>query len=354
MSYVQNVRTLRDNERWEAEIKAEITADALVHFRSLALKELTKTAQIKGFRAGHAPESEIVRAAGEQEILRRAAELAVRETLPELLASEKLNVVDTPSVSIETPKAGSPLPFTARAPLAPEITLPDYKKIAHEKNISHTPVAVSDKEYDETVTYLRRERARVEKIDAGSDPKQAAEEAQTMSEKDLPALDDTFVKTLGAENLEEFSEKMRAQLLHEKEMQEKNKARASLLDALAAAAKISYPTILQEYELDDMEARLVEDLGRIGHTLESYLVETKKNRDALRAEWKEAADKRVKIRLILAEIGRKENKDAPIEAVERELEHAKKHYPEARPEALRAHITHALRNEAVLLFLESL
>ena len=354
MSNVQNVKTNRDEKRWEIEVKAEITPEALARFRAEAIKDLGKNIQVKGFRAGHVPESEVLRHVGEQEIARRGAEMAIQNSLPELFASENLNIVDTPQVSIDTPKDGEALPFTARAPLAPEITLPDYKKLAHEKNEKKETVTVSDKEYEETLVYLRRERARVEKIDAGTEPQQAAEEAQKMDEKDLPELDDTFVKTLGAEDMKTFSEKLRAQLQNEKEMQEKNKQRAELLDTLVKAAKISYPAILEEYELDDMEARLTEDLSKIGRTLEQYLAETKKTRDDVRGEWKEAADTRVKIRLILGEIARTQKKDAPQELVDQEVERAKKQYPQARPDALRAHIAHALRNETVLNWLESL
>jgi FKBP-type peptidyl-prolyl cis-trans isomerase (trigger factor) len=348
-----NVKVTRDAKRWEVEVTAEIPVEVQQRFRAEALKDLGKNVHLKGFRPGHAPETELIRALGEPEVRRRAAEMAVRDTLPELLAAEKLNVVDTPQVSIDTLSDDAPLTFTARAPLAPEITLPDYKKIAAEKNAAKPAVTLSDKEYDETVVYLRRERARMEKIDAGVAPQQAAEEAQSIDEKDLPSLDDAFVKTLGAEDLAQFSEKLREQLLHEKTMQENAKHRTTLLDALTEKAKISYPIILQEYELDDIEARLADDLGRIGRTLEQYLEETKKDRDALRAEWKEAADKRVKIRLALGEIARKEHIDAPAEQVEHELEHAKKQYPQAAPEALRAHIAHALRNESTLSWLEA-
>ena len=85
---------------------------------------------------------------------------------------------------------------------------------------------------------------------------------------------------------------------------------------------------------------------------EQYLKEIGKTRDELRATWNDAADKRAKVRLILAEIARKEAIDADEKALSHEIEHAREHYPQADPDALRSHIAHAMRNEAVLRFLE--
>jgi trigger factor len=137
-------------------------------------------------------------------------------------------------------------------------------------------------------------------------------------------------------------------------MQAAEKRRAAILDELIAKSTIKYPAALREYELDDMEARLEADVTRLGLKLEQYLSQVKKTKEELRGEWKEAADKRAKVRLILAEIARKENIEADKEKLEHELSHAKEHYPSANAEALRSHIAHALKNDATLRFLESI
>ena len=58
------------------------------------------------------------------------------------------------------------------------------------------------------------------------------------------------------------------------------------------------------------------------------------------------------MRRVLADIARKEGLEPDAEALAHELEHAKKHYPQADPDMLRSHIAHAMRNEATLRFLE--
>jgi FKBP-type peptidyl-prolyl cis-trans isomerase (trigger factor) len=101
-----------------------------------------------------------------------------------------------------------------------------------------------------------------------------------------------------------------------------------------------------------MEARMKEDISRLGMTFEAYLAQMKKTREQIRADWKDAADKRAKVRLILTEIARKEDVEPDVKTLDHELEHAKKHYKDVNEQSLRAHIAHAMRNEATLRFLE--
>jgi FKBP-type peptidyl-prolyl cis-trans isomerase (trigger factor) len=347
-----NVKISRDESAWEFEVRAEIPAATLAQHRDATLKELQKTAKLDGFRPGNAPIERIVQVYGEDAIEKRVVEHAIQHELPELLAKEKALIVESPRVSIEQAEKGKGVRFTARAALAPSIELPDYRAIAREKNAQKEEVSVSDEEHAQAMTHLRRERARVGKIEAGMEPQKAHEESKAMKEEELPALDDAFVQSLGLENAEKFSEAVRANIKTEKELQAREKQRAGLLEELVKRSTIKYPAMLREYELDDMEARMKADLERMGTTIDAYLTQAKKSREQVRAEWKDAADKRAKVRLVLAEIARKENVEPDKERLEKELEHARKHVPNADPEALKAHIAHALRNEATLEFLE--
>lgn len=348
-----NIKVSRDETNWEAEIKAEIPVETLERYRKETLKEMQKTAKLDGFRPGMAPIERIIAIYGEGEILKHAAEHAIQHELPELLAAEKILAIEAPHVTIGTPEAGKPLALTARMALAPKVELPDYKKIA-AKHPAAAKEEVSDAEHQEALMHLRRERARIDKMETGLEPQKAVEESKNMEEKDLPALDDVFVQSLGYENADAFSKALRENIKKEKEFQQRDKRRQGILDDLIKESRISYPATLREYELNDMEARLKEDLTRVNHTLEQYLAEMKKTREQLRAEWKDAADKRTRIRLILSEIARKEHVDADAEELSRQLGHAKKHFPEAEEDMLRANIAHAMRNEAVLKFLETL
>ena len=198
MSDLKNVKVTRDEKAWEVGVRAEIPADVLAKYKKEALKEIQKTAKFDGFRPGKAPVERILEVYGESALMRHAVEHAIQHELPELLAKENLLVIESPRVETEDPVAGKPLSFTARASLAPRVDLPDYKALAQK----HPPageevVAVSDDEHTEALTHLRRERARIDKIEAGTETQKAAEESRAMKADELPALDDEFVQSLG-------------------------------------------------------------------------------------------------------------------------------------------------------------
>ncbi|MEK7601861.1 MAG: trigger factor [Patescibacteria group bacterium] len=354
MSHATNIKVSRDDAAWEAEVKAEIPAAAMDTYRAEALKEIQKTAKLDGFRPGKAPEDAVLRVYGEPALLRAAAERAIQSELPEIFAAQKLLIVETPRVTTDEPVAGKPLAFTARAALAPEIKLPDYKAISTKHQAVKEDTSVTDEEHSQAMTHLRRERHRIDKIEAGTEPQKAAEESRAAEEKDLPTLDDAFVQSLGYPDAAVFSEALRKNIQNEKELRATEKRRAAILDELVKDSKISYPATLREYELDDMEERVKGDLAQIHQTFESYLTEIKKTREELRTSWKDAADKRAKVRLILAEIARKEMLEPDAAALEHELSHAKEHYKDASDDILRAHISHGMKNEMVLRFLEGL
>lgn len=348
-----NIEVKRDKERWEAEIVAEIPAEAMAKYREDALKEIQKEATLDGFRKGKAPLDRILSIYGESAVMRTAAERAVHEELPEIMAKEQLPVVEAPKVTTDVPERGKALKFTARAALAPEIKLADHKSIAEKVRAEKEDTGVSDKEHTDALAHIRRERARIDKIEAGAEPAKAADEIKEMKEEELPAIDDEFVQSLGYENTAKFSDALRENIKTEKELRASEKIRAKVLDELAEKSTISYPAILKEYELDDMEARLKDDLARGNYSLEQFLAEQKQTLEELRKSWENAADKRAKVRLILGEIARQEQLEPDQELVEHELEHAKEHYPNADQDMMRMHIAHALRNEMVVRFLET-
>ena len=104
MHSLQNVKVSRDESAWEVEIKAEIPPDKLAYYRDEALKEMQRDAKLDGFRPGKAPIERIIQIHGESTILRHAAEHAIQHELPELLAAEKLMIIESPKVTIRLPR----------------------------------------------------------------------------------------------------------------------------------------------------------------------------------------------------------------------------------------------------------
>jgi trigger factor len=348
-----NVTVSHDDKAWEVEVKAEISADSLIGYREDALKELQKTAKLDGFRPGHAPADRILETYGEGALMRAAVERAIQQELPEILAKENILVIEAPQVQTDTPEKGKPLTFTARAPRTPEVKLADWKSIAKKHTEKKEEVVISDQEHKEALTHISRERARIEKMEEGVEARAAAEAVKAIAEHELPPLDDVFAQSLGYENAEKFTDAVRVNMKNEKELQAVQTRRGAILDDLVEKSTIHYPAVLREYEMDDMEARLTEDLSRMGASFEAYLGQVKKTRDEVRKEWDEPADKRAKVRLVLSELARQEKITIEESEIAAELERAKKLYPQTSEANLRAGIMHGMRNEKVLEMLES-
>ncbi len=350
------IKVSRDDARWEVEVKAQIPADALARYREEELKELQKSAKLDGFRPGKAPLERIVQTYGEPAIARLTAERAIQHELPEILAAEKVLIVETPRVQSDDPvrqlAEGKPLSFTACAGLAPEIQLPDWKVLAKKHNEKRGEITITDEEHAQALTHLKRERARIEKLQEGVEARAAAEAARAIAEGELPPLDDAFAQSIGYESAEKFTSAVRANMQSEKEARAREAKRTAILDDILQESTIRYPAMLRQYELEDMEGRISEDLARMGSSFDNYMAEVKKTREQLRKEWEEPADKRAKIRLILTEIARQERVDPEESKLKHELEQVKKLYPATDEANLRAGIAHALRNEKVMELLE--
>lgn len=347
---------IEKNDRSEAVIKAEIPEEAVKTYRARAIKKLSAEISIDGFRKGHVPEDMLVKHVGEEGVLREAASLAIEEQYPHIVeeatGKESLPIIGTPNISITKLAPGNPIAFSIAVTLMPDVKLPNYKKIAVKHNAKKEDVSVTDKEVEETLTHLRRERAKIEKIESGVEPQQAAKDAQSMDTLSLPGIDDAFVQSLGFENVKMFTEKLRENIKNEKGLRAREKNRIAIMEDIIAASTIAVPAMLIEHELDGMEQQFRNDLERAGTTLEAYLSQAKKTRDELRGEWRESAEKRTKMHLVLREIAEKETVVAPKEDVDKHVEHTLSHHKDADPHSVRSYFELNLRNEAVFRFLE--
>jgi len=349
-----NVSVQHDKEVAETTVTAEIPAERTALYREKAIAELEKSAKIDGFREGKVPRDVLIKHTGESAIMERTAHIALSEELPLLLAAEGIPAISTPSVSVTKIAQGNPLGFTAKVAVMPEVTLADYKKIAKEGTGKKELVVVTEEEVEETITHLRRERAKIEKIEAGTDPSKAAEEAAQMQTLELPGIDDPFVQSLGYKDADDFKIKLRENIKTEKENREREKVRIAIIDEIVAKSTIPVPGALVNHELDKMEAQMSGDLEQAGLTLEKYFEQIGKKREEMRGEWKETAKKRAQMQLALAEIAQKEDIKADKATLNTHVEHAKKHNKDINEANVRAYYEQALRNEAVLKYLENL
>lgn len=185
---------------------------------------------------------------------------------------------------------------------------------------------------------------------------------QLVQEREVPVIDDAFAKSLGNfESLEKVKDNMKTGMLEEKKEQGKGDHRTNILDALVERATIEYPNILVKQELVRMTHDFETQLEQMGVTLDAYLEQMKKTKEALEAEWLPQAKKRLAANLVIESLAKEEDIAVDSTEIEAEMNKALQYYKNVKDiekeidmERLYAAVSGQLKNEKVLVWLESL
>jgi len=114
-------------------------------------------------------------------------------------------------------------------------------------------------------------------------------------------LDDEFAKTLGLESLAKLRDAVRERLEREHAAASRQKVKRALLDQLDARHKFDPPPTLLEEEFKNVWSTIENDLKQQGRTFADEGTTEEKAREEYRA----IAERRVRLGLVLAEIGEK-------------------------------------------------
>ena len=117
------------------------------------LKQISRTARLKGFRPGKAPMQVIQKQYGEQVRAEVLGDL-MRSTLAEAISQEKLRPAGGPRIEPLATERGSDLKYAAVFEVLPDVQLKPLEGIALEKPTA----AVTDADVDAMVESMRRQR----------------------------------------------------------------------------------------------------------------------------------------------------------------------------------------------------
>ena len=127
-------------------------------------------------------------------------------------------------------------------------------------------------------------------------------------------VDEDFAKALGVESLDKLRAAIRERLEHEHAMATRQKVKRQLLDQLDKLHKFDPPPTLVNEEFDRVWSSVEDELKRSGRTFADENTTEEKARD----DYRNIAERRVRLGLVLAEIGEKNN----ITVTEEELTRA--------------------------------
>jgi trigger factor len=348
----------------EIEIEGEIDAELFESYFTKALKKIGENVKVDGFRQGKIPESVLLSKVPEISILEEMAQMALGEYYPKIVADEKIDAISRPEISITKLARKNPLGFKIKTAVMPEIKLPDYKDLA-KKVISKITDAeknteVSDEDLENTIMDIRKSRAPKVHM-ATPSPSQGEggggevkEGEGAMPEPELPELNDAFVQALGPfKDVADFKAKLKDNIKLEKENQVKEKTRLKIIEKILEESKMEIPEILVEVELDKILYRMESDITQMGLKFEDYLKHLNKTKEDLRKEFRNDAEKKAKLSLVLIEISKAEKIQADPEQVAKEVAMILEQYKEADPERAQMHAENVLTNEKIFQFLES-
>ncbi|HEV7266694.1 MAG TPA: trigger factor [Falsiroseomonas sp.] len=127
--------------------------------------------------------------------------------------------------------------------------------------------------------------------------------AKSLKQKVLPELDDEFAKRLGVDDLAALRARVVENLQREYDALARMKVKRALLDALAEQASFTVPEGMVEAEFGQIWQRVEADLkaGRLDED------DKGKDEDTLKAEYRAIAERRIRLGLLLSEIGRTNN-----------------------------------------------
>ncbi len=133
-----------------------------------AYREISKKANIPGFRKGKIPAQVIDSNFGKPYVLQEAASRSISELYPEIIEASEFKPIDFPKINITLMEEDKPLGFEAEIELEPEIALPRYKGI----KVNTVSAKVSEEELGGQIDDLRKNFASLEPVE---DDRPAAE-----------------------------------------------------------------------------------------------------------------------------------------------------------------------------------
>jgi trigger factor len=116
-------------------------------------------------------------------------------------------------------------------------------------------------------------------------------------------IDDEFAKTLGVESLAKLKEAVKDRIAREHTLASRQKLKRALLDQLDERHKFEPPPSLAEQEFANVWSQVENDLKQQNRTFEDEGTTEEK----ARAEYRGIAERRVRLGLVIAEIGEKNN-----------------------------------------------
>ncbi len=378
------------NEGLKRGYKVVVSAADIAQKIDVELDEVAKKANLPGFRPGKAPKGVIKKRFG-QSVMGDVLQRAVQDTTSQALLERNLKPAMQPKIEVTSFDEGKDLEYTVSLEVLPEIVPVDFKTIDLERPKAEPGEAEIAKALDSLAASQRKtqkvEAAREAKLgdtavidfegfmdgeafpggkgndhplELGSNQFIPGFEAQLVGKKagdkvdvnvtfpaeygseklagkaatfkveikelrePLPVtIDDEFAKGLGFEDLETVKKVVKDQLSRDYQRAARAKVKRALLDKLSDAHSFEVPPGMLEMEFQQIWGQVEADRKRGVEDPEHK----GKTDDQLKDEYKAIALRRVRLGLLLAEVGRANDVQVTQDEVNRALGEQVRRFP---------------------------
>jgi len=370
------------NEGLSREYTVKVLANDLEIKMQSRLKELGRTVNLPGFRPGKAPLPLLKQRFG-QAVMGEVLQAAVTDSTTEVITEQNLRPAMQPKIELQEYDEGQDLEFTMSVELMPEFEPIEFSKLKLERLTVEVTDEEVDKALAQMAAENKRpeplKKARKSKIGdvlvidykgtidgvefAGGAAQDyylelgggrfipgfedqlagATAESQATIKVEFPkdygsvdlagkaaefavsikevrelvdvAIDDAFAESLGLPDLNALRNALRARLEQDYTSLSRNRLKRILLDKLNSAHDFEIPVGMVAGEFDAIWARL-ED-ARKNEKLDAD--DLGKTDDELRESYKEIAERRVRLGVLLSEVGRLNNIEVTQEEINRAI-----------------------------------
>ncbi|MBE6452514.1 MAG: trigger factor [Alphaproteobacteria bacterium] len=377
------------SEGLKKEYKVVIPATDIASKIDTKIKQIAKTAKLPGFRAGKAP-FEMLKKKYHDSVLGEVIDDAIRSGTAELVKNENLRPAMQPEVKITSFADGKDLEFEVNLENLPEIKIGDFSKVKLDKFMAEVPAEEVEKalkyiseSHKETVVAEGKKAAKGDvvmidfvgsvdgvefqggkgtnyplelgsgsfipgfedqligaeagaKIDvnvkfpenyhakdlAGKDALFVVD-VKEVREPKVVELNDEFAKSVGAKSLDALKEDIKNRIKNDYENASRMKIKRQLLDALDTEYKFDSPESLVDAEYKSIVAQY--EQAKKYNQLDAS--EKEKSEDELLKEYKDIALRRVKLGLLLSEVGQDAKISIKPEDINAAIMNEAKKYP---------------------------
>ena len=370
--------------------RVKIPAADLENRVNTRLEEMGKEVKMPGFRPGKVPLNMLRRRYG-QSVMGEVVEQAVNDAASKTIQDNELRPAASPSVEDVKFEEGTDLEYTLNIELLPEFELIDFGKLKLERPVAEPDdkqvdealerITANNKrgqdlkrkrkskkgdlvtiDFDGSVDGERRPGMQADdfELELGSGkfidnfedqligtnigddvtvnvtfPENYGEESlagkaavfevkiKNIQEMVSPEIDDELAKSFGKENVADLKQAVKDQLKSEFDQLSRNRLKRDLLDKLAGEFSFDVPPRMAENEFNQIWGQ-IEQAKKDGHLTGE---DAKKSDDELKAEYKEIAERRVRLGLVLSEVGTKNDIQVAQDEITRAMLNEARRFP---------------------------